>query len=1157
MVTAQDKALAVLCVERGLLDDAAIDRARLAHAEALESGGAPPLGQLLVQGGFLNPRLASDLLRELALSAYKCNKCSRTWTYEDLAKLGRYRCDTCGERLIRLLRSPTGRPSSTGRPHVAEATRTEVGPGRITRGSSMSRGSDPVPSPVMVPVATHALRQTPGPNGGDNVLQPGMQIGPYQILNELGRGAMGVVYLARRPGLERLFAVKLLLGGLLADQEAVERFRREAALASRIQHPSIVSVCDVGVVNGLHYYVMDYCAGRTLKAVFQEKKRYPWEEAVRLVLEISRGVAAAHALGIVHRDVKPANVIMDAKTDAPKIMDFGLARDAASSDVGMTRTGDIVGTPSYSAPEQLTGKKDVDARIDVYALGVILYELISGVRPHVADTVAHLAAMVLTETPKALRERVPEVPIAIEAIVSKATAKRADDRYRTAKELADDIDRFLAGQPVTARAEGAVSRFWRRRKRVVAGVLLGGAVIALGAGGFLGRRLKDAEAQTRKDLANIERNAGGRAVVAEISSAYAALALTSPGSLAPEVELSWAAFAARRGLPEVSIEHARPLIGLAGSQGLEAKRLLADGLCRFGRRDEAAPVLEELEHAGDPVLQDWARLRRFAGRRETLPADVKEARDRTFAGKDPSSFLLVAEIAALDGDAETEKKALARTLELAADTVRALVLEAAWRRSGKTITEVRDKDKDSNARDELDAAMRIGPPELARDPLVAYVRGVTELSDLRVSEARADLDAALDGGVETPELYAFRGWFEDDQGRRARARAEELLKDRAASFRPALGDEIQLLASLTPAAEKRLEGLAAGAPSAARGPLAAAILASARGEPFDRVKELFDTASQCGPGTDPVVVRERARFLLSRGRLPDAVRLVEEQPATTDPELLLVGMEAQRRRGRYEDAYDLAKRVRALDSNGKCGFLAAACMAVLDDDTDAGEYLDKAVQLAPEDGWARAARADSMGEGVNRTLDEARAAVGLQGKLDMETFVVYVKVKFATMPMPGRGRGRRDGRREGDRGEGDPRQRFGQMREVADAIVRDSPSTDHFIFRAGLAREEDQSQFLDAARKADPGSPLLEEALGFGALADIQGGDLGGLLNGGGLPGAPLARKHFLAAREIDPRWWMSRLPQLPIPQEYRGMANSVLSKALQPLRTEFARTRR
>jgi DNA-directed RNA polymerase subunit RPC12/RpoP/tetratricopeptide (TPR) repeat protein len=1156
VVTAQDKALAVLCVERGLLDDAAIDRARLAHAEALESGGAPPLGQLLVQGGFLNPRLASDLLRELALSAYKCNKCSRTWTYEDLAKLGRYRCDTCGERLIRLLRSPTGRPSSTSRPQMVEATKTEAGPGRIARGSSMMRvGSDAIPSPVMQ-AAPSALRTTPGLNG-DGVLQPGMQIGPYQIMNELGRGAMGVVYLARRPGLERLFAVKLLLGGLLADQEAVERFRREAALASRIQHPSIVSVCDVGVVNGLHYYVMDYCAGRTLKAVFQEKKRYPWEEAVKLVLEISRGVAAAHALGIVHRDVKPANVIMDGKTGSPKIMDFGLARDSASSEVGMTRTGDIVGTPSYSAPEQLTGKKDVDARIDVYALGVILYELISGVRPHVADTVAHLAAMVLTEQAKPLRERVPEVPVTLEAIVSKATAKRADDRYRTAKELADDLERLIMGQPVTARAEGALARFWRRRKRVVAGTLVSGAVIVVVFATLLARRLHDAEAQARKDLALLERNALGRAVVAEIGSAYGTLLASSPGSVAPEIELSWAAFAARRQLPDVSVEHARPYLGLPPPQGLEAKRLVADGLCRLGKDTEAAALVDELQHGSDPVLQDWARLRRFLGRREALPADVKDARDRVLGGKDPCSFVLAAEVAALDDDPNTEGKALTRALELTQDDVRALILQAALQRSGKTIVEVRDKDKDALARADLDAVMRIGSPEIGRAPLVAYVRGVSELAEFRLSEAIADLDVALSGGVATPELFAFRGWFEDEAGRAARKRADGLLKDRAAAFRPGLADEAQLLACLTPAAERRLQALAIGAVAPSRAPLSEAILASARGEPFEKVKDLFDRVSQVA-GSDPVVLRERARFLLSRGRLPEVARLVGDYSGT-DPELLLVDMEAMRRRGRYEDAYDLALRVKTLDPEGKCGLLAASYMALIDGDPQtAVARAGEAMKKAPDDGWARAAHADLLSD-ETAALDEARAALALQGKLDLETFVVYVKAKLATMPMPGRGR--RGGWR-GDRGPGggeEMRQRFAQMRDVVDGIVRDSPSTDHFLFRARISREEDQQQFLEAATKADPGSPLVEEAFGYGALTDMNGNDLMSFFQGGELhlPGLPTARQHFTAAREIDPRWWMTHMPSFPIPNEYRSAALPILHKLIQPIETEFARNRR
>jgi hypothetical protein len=270
-----------------------------------------------------------------------------------------------------------------------------------------------------------------------------VRVGPYEIVRELGRGSMGAVYVARRPDLDRLFALKVMSRSILADREAVLRFKQEARLASRIDHPGVVQVVDVGDVEGAPYYVMTLCEGETLQELL---RRGPLEEkrATGLARDLADAVAAAHAQGCIHRDLKPANVIMDPASGRPRITDFGLAQDTRANE-RLTRTGEILGTPYYMAPEQLEGARDVDGRADVYALGVILYECLSASRPYEAPSTALLAGQIREGKSTPLRARVPGVPAPLEEIVQRAIANDRERRIPTAAALRDGLDRYLDG----------------------------------------------------------------------------------------------------------------------------------------------------------------------------------------------------------------------------------------------------------------------------------------------------------------------------------------------------------------------------------------------------------------------------------------------------------------------------------------------------------------------------------------------------------------------------------------------------------------------------------------------------------------------------------------------------------------------------------------
>jgi tetratricopeptide (TPR) repeat protein/tRNA A-37 threonylcarbamoyl transferase component Bud32 len=299
----------------------------------------------------------------------------------------------------------------------------------------------------------------------------------YEILGELGKGGMGVVYKARQIRLNRLVALKMILHAEHASKDERRRFKAEAEAVARLQHPNIIQIYEVGEHRGLPYFSLEYCAGGSLEPRLNGT---PWDpkEAARLVEALARAMAYAHQRDIVHRDLKPANVLLG-DDGAPKITDFGLAKRL---DVSVhTQSGAVMGTPSYMAPEQAQGRKEVGPAADVYALGTILYELLVGRPPFKAATALDTVLQVISDEPVALRRLQSKVPRDLETICHKCLQKEIPKRYASAAALADDLQRFIAGEPVKARRVRPWERavMWARRRPAAAalvGVLL---VIAL------------------------------------------------------------------------------------------------------------------------------------------------------------------------------------------------------------------------------------------------------------------------------------------------------------------------------------------------------------------------------------------------------------------------------------------------------------------------------------------------------------------------------------------------------------------------------------------------------------------------------------------------------------------------------------------------------
>jgi hypothetical protein len=275
------------------------------------------------------------------------------------------------------------------------------------------------------------------------------------LIKQIGRGGMGVVYEAREAELNRYVAVKMVLPGAMADDAELQRFKTEAEAAARLQHPNIVSVHRVGCEDGRHYYAMDLIDGPSL-AQRVAHGPLPNRAAGRYLAAIARAIEHAHRHGILHRDLKPSNVLLDAD-DQPHVADFGLAKQF-SKDAGCTRTGSILGTPSYMAPEQASGGRDVGPACDVYGLGALLYELLTARPPFKADTPLETIMEVLERDPAPPRSLNPKADRDLETICLKCLNKKPEHRYGSAAAVAEDLERWLRGETIHARSFGVIDR---------------------------------------------------------------------------------------------------------------------------------------------------------------------------------------------------------------------------------------------------------------------------------------------------------------------------------------------------------------------------------------------------------------------------------------------------------------------------------------------------------------------------------------------------------------------------------------------------------------------------------------------------------------------------------------------------------------------------
>jgi eukaryotic-like serine/threonine-protein kinase len=533
---------------------------------------------------------------------------------------------------------PTASPSTP----EAEAANTLAGPTEATiRGTPPSPPASQSEATAMLPSAPSDLTVVPPPTQPKpSIDEPTMQqtadtrpaaatvrpvvaIPGYEMLGELGRGGMGVVYKARHRKLNRLVALKMVLSGEFARPIDVERFNSEALRLAKVQHPNIVHIYDVGEYAGRPYFAMEYVDGGTLAGHLAGRPQPP-RDAARLAETLALAVHAAHQRGIVHRDLKPANVLLVTRepsstthhspltTHQLKIADFGLAKETEEGST--TSTIGILGTPSYMAPEQAAGRShEVGPAADVYSLGTILYEMLAGRPPFRGRTPRETIEMVLKDEPPGLRTTRPEVPRDLEVVCLKCLQKDPARRYPSAQHLAEDLRRFLDGRPTIGRPVGTAERLWMWAKRrpamaALAATIAVSLVTLLLLGAYFNGLLRH-----ERDVARDERNEAQRQ--RQIAQDNAALA---------EARFRQSKQAVDRYYSEVS-ENV-----LLDEPGLEPLRLTLLGLAR----DYYAGFIRE--RCDDPTVRaDMARgLFRLAqitgdvGQRAEAVTLLEQARDQ-------------------------------------------------------------------------------------------------------------------------------------------------------------------------------------------------------------------------------------------------------------------------------------------------------------------------------------------------------------------------------------------------------------------------------------------------------------------------------------------------------------------------------------------------
>ncbi len=406
-------------LEKGLATRDVIEECIRLQSLRAEAGDFVRLGQIFVQRGILSPEQVQEVLRSQRVQIRVCRRCRAQFNQSSGTALAT--CPRCGGDL-----------EAPGALH-STAVEDTVAPGAEAEEAERERG---------LKILNQRTRS----------------FGPFEIIGEISRGGMGIVYKARERELDRIVALKVLIAGGESAAEDVDRFEREARAVARLRHPSIVEIHRIGVHQGIHYFSMNYIQGISLDQLLEERSFEPLQ-LLETVARIADAVDYSHRNGVLHRDIKPSNILINQQGD-PYLIDFGIAK-FKDDRKELTRRGTFLGSPQYMAPEYISGRsRQFDARSDVYALGVTLYKCLTGKLPYPDGDTIQVLQQVLAGPPP-LEKSLKAVPRDLALICHRALEREPQDRYQSAGEMSADLDRFLRGEEVSVRPRGVVFRVQR------------------------------------------------------------------------------------------------------------------------------------------------------------------------------------------------------------------------------------------------------------------------------------------------------------------------------------------------------------------------------------------------------------------------------------------------------------------------------------------------------------------------------------------------------------------------------------------------------------------------------------------------------------------------------------------------------------------------